>query len=142
MKTYKKVLGFLSLSAMVALPLLSANVHAQDNPDLVYELRTYKATEGNLDKLLARFRNHTMAIFAKHGMTNLMYWVPTDEPDSADTLVYVLSHASRDAANASWRAFSQDPEWQKVNEESNANGPILLSVERRFMKTVDFSPMK
>jgi hypothetical protein len=115
---------------------------AQENSERIYELRTYKATPGNLDALMKRFRDHTMRIFEKHGMTNVMYWTPTDEPDSADTLVYVLSHPSREAANSAWRAFSQDPEWQKVNEESNVNGPILLSVERRYMKSTDFSPNK
>src|SRR5690606_32594278 len=114
--------------------------HAQDSSGRVFELRTYKSTPGNLDALLKRFRDHTMRIFEKHGMTNVAYWVPTDEPDSADTLVYILSHESREAANASWRAFSQDPEWQKVNEESNINGPILQSVERRYMTMTDFSP--
>jgi hypothetical protein len=135
-----KSLGFLSLVALAYLPFMSTAAQAQD--ERVFELRTYKATPGNLDALVARFRDHTMRIFEKHGMTNIAYWLPTDEPDSADTLVYVISHASREAANNSWRAFSQDPEWQKVNEESNVNGPILLSVERRYMKAVDFSPMK
>lgn len=135
-----KSLGLLSLVALAYLPFLAATAQAQD--ERVFELRTYKATPGNLEALMARFRDHTLRIFEKHGMTNIAYWAPTDEPDSVDTLVYVISHVSREAANNSWRAFSQDPEWQKVNEESNANGAILLSVERRYMKAADFSPMK
>jgi hypothetical protein len=135
-----KSLGFLSLVALTFLPFISTGVQAQD--ERVIELRIYKATPGNLDALMARFRDHTMRIFEKHGMTNIAYWVPTDDPDSEDTLVYIISHANRESANNSWRAFSQDPEWQKVNEESNANGPILLSVDRRYMKAADFSPMK
>jgi hypothetical protein len=140
MRTITKIAGAITLVLAASLGIGSAV--AQDSSERIYELRTYKATPGNLDALLKRFQDHTMRIFEKHGMTNVMYWVPTDEPDSADTLVYVLSHPSREAANNAWRAFSQDPEWQKVNEESNANGPILLSVERRYMKMTGFSPNK
>ncbi len=120
---------------------LSTCVLAQ-NSEKVFELRTYTATPGNLDKLLTRFRDHTMRIFEKHGMTNIAYWVPTDESESSNTLVYILSHESREQADKSWQAFSQDPEWQKVNEESNANGAILAGVVRKYMTTTDFSPMK
>lgn len=68
----------------------------------VYELRTYTATPGNLDKLLARFREHTLKLFEKYGMTNVGYWVPMDGKDgAADKLVYLLSYPSRQAAAAS-----------------------------------------
>ena len=69
------------------------------------------------------------------------FWVPTDE-DSEDTLIYILKHESREAADASWRAFGQDPEWQRVAEESNRNGQILASVEREYMTATDYSPLK
>lgn len=126
---------------LLNLGLFSMASHAQTN-EKVYELRTYTATPGNLDKLLTRFRDHTMRIFTKHGMTNIAYWLPTDETESANTLVYLLAHDSQEAANQSWQAFSQDPEWQKVNKESNANGAILESVERKYLSSTDFSPMK
>ncbi len=84
----------------------------------VYELRTYTTNEGKLDNLNARFRDHTVALFDKHGMESVAYWVPTDEPQSANTLIYVLRHPSREAASASWKAFIEDPAWAKVAEES------------------------
>ena len=64
------------------------------------------------------------------------------EDDADDTLIYVLEHASQEAANASWQAFGQDPEWKSVSEASNANGPILAGVERRYMSATDYSPIK
>lgn len=129
-------------SLVLTIGVLSAPSAAQAQDGKVFELRTYTATPGNLDKLLARFRNHTMRIFEKHGMTNIGYWVPTDEAESSNTLVYILAHDSQEAANRSWQAFSQDPEWQKVNDESNADGPILQGVVRKYMTTTDFSPLK
>ena len=99
-------------------------VQAQAGPK-VYELRTYTAPEGKLADLHARFRNHTLRIFQKHGMTNVVYLAPTDAPLSQNTLVYLLAHQSRDAAKASWDAFRNDPEWKKVASESQLNGPIV-----------------
>jgi|TARA_B100000809_G_scaffold184086_1_gene182051 hypothetical protein len=114
---------------------------AQDM-DKVFELRIYTATPGNLDNLHARFRDHTTRIFGNHGMKVVGYWTPTSEEESENTLVYMLEHASQDAADASWRAFGQDPEWDRVAEASNANGQILGGIERRYMKATDYSPMK
>lgn len=108
----------------------------------VFELRIYTATAGNLANLHARFRDHTTEIFKKHGMKVVAYWTPTDPEEAEDTLMYVLEHASQAAADASWEAFRLDPEWQRVSAESNANGPILAGVERKFMKATDFSPMQ
>ena len=118
--------------------LLSSSAQSQK----VFELRTYTATPGNLDNLHARFRNHTTRIFSKHGMEVVGYWTPTDPELAEDTLVYVLEHQSQAAADASWRAFGQDPEWREVAEASNANGPILQSVERMYMVATDYSPLQ
>jgi hypothetical protein len=95
-----------------------------------------------LDNLHARFRDHTIRIFENHGMKIVGFWSPLSEDDADDTLIYVLEHASQEAANASWQAFGQDPEWKSVSEASNANGPILAGVERRYMSATDYSPIK
>ena len=108
----------------------------------VYELRTYTATPGNLDNLHARFRDHTIRIFRKHGMEIVGFWTPTDPELADDTLIYVLEHASQEAADAAWRAFGQDPEWAEVAAASNANGPILGGVEREYMIATDYSPLQ
>ncbi len=108
----------------------------------VYELRTYTAPMGKLDNLLARFRDHTMRIFEKHGMTNHGYWLPQDEELRENTLIYLISHDSRDAADQSWRNFGQDPEWQRVSEESQRDGRIVAGVERLWLDPTAFSPMK
>src|SRR5512146_2981674 len=86
------------------------------------ELRIYYAPPGKLDALNARFRNHTLKLFEKNGMFNIGYWVPVENPDNK--LIYIVSHASRDAATQSWKAFFADPEWQKVQKASEANGRL------------------
>ncbi len=110
--------------------------------NLVYELRTYTTAEGKLPNLEARFRDHTMDIFEKHGIANVAYWTLQDEPLSANTLIYIIAHDSREAATASWAAFLADPEWQRVSDESQVDGRILNGVESVFLDPTDFSPMQ
>ena len=106
----------------------------------VYELRVYHTYEGKLDDLLARFRDHTMRLFEKHGMKNIAYWTPTDDPLKGKTLFYVIAHPSRDAAVTNWKAFSDDPEWQSVRDKSEANGKLVEKVDSTFLVLTDFSP--
>ncbi|HTM49905.1 MAG TPA: NIPSNAP family protein [Bryobacteraceae bacterium] len=108
----------------------------------VFEMRTYTTHPGKLDALNARFRNHTTRIFKKHGMENVGYWVPQDEPAHGNTLVYIIAHKSREAAKKSWDEFRADPEWKKVAAESETNGKIVAKVESVFMDPTDYSAIK
>ena len=108
----------------------------------VFELRTYTAPDGKLPLLEKRFRDHTIRIFEKHGMKSVGYWVPQDVPAKDNTLIYVISHASRDAAKQSWAAFAADPEWKKVSAESQVDGPIVAKVVSVYMDATDYSPIK
>jgi heme-degrading monooxygenase HmoA len=103
-----------------------------------YEMRVYYAPPGKLDDLNARFRNHTLKIFEKHGMANIGYWVPVENPDNK--LIYVLAHASREASTQNWKDFFNDPEWKDVVAQTEANGKLVAKVESTFMKVTDFSP--
>lgn len=108
----------------------------------VFELRTYTASEGKLEALQTRFRQHTTRLFEKHGMTNIGYWVPRDAPGSQNTLIYILAHPSREAARKSWDAFRNDPDWKKARDESEANGRLTSKVESVFMDPTDYSSLK
>lgn len=105
----------------------------------VYELRTYTALPGRLPALHQRFADHTLKLFEKHGMKNEMYWVPEGE---ADKLIYVVSHASREAADKSWKDFQADPDWQKARNASEADGKIVAKVERVWLTPTEYSPTK
>ena len=106
----------------------------------VYELRIYHVYEGKLDDLLRRFRAHTIQLFEQHGIKNVAYWTPTDEPLKGKTLVYMLAHPSRDAATANWQAFRDDPEWQSVRDKSEASGKLVEKIDSTFLAMTEFSP--
>jgi len=128
-------LTLLALGFTTAAIWVPVTVQAQSS-DKVFELRTYTTAEGKLPNLLARFRDHTMQIFERHGMENVAYWVPKDTPN---TLIYIISHDSSQAATENWQGFRSDPEWPGVAE---ASGVGRVQVESVFMDATDFSPMK
>ena len=115
---------------------------AQPAPARVFEIRTYHCFPGRLDALHKRFREHTKKMFEKHGMTNVAYWTFQDSPAKEDTLIYVISHASREQAKANWAAFGADPEWQKIAADSQVDGKIVEKVESVFVDATDYSPIK
>ena len=137
------------LQALPTIALLPTAVWAAAQPEMagpegpastVYELRIYHANEGKLDDLLKRFREHTTKIFEKHGMKNIAYWTPLDDPLKGRTLIYILAHPNREAAVSNWKSFSDDPEWQKVRDASEVNGKLVEKVDSTYMTMTDFSP--
>jgi hypothetical protein len=113
---------------------------AMPKSSTVYELRIYHVIEGKLPALLARFRDHTIAIFARHNMRTLAFWTPTDDPQKSNTLVYILVHPSREAADANWKSFRVDPEWISVRDQSEAAGKLVEKIDSTFLALTDFSP--
>ncbi len=132
----------LVLSVLLAVVALRSNITIGEEPKMpgVFELRTYTTLEGRLPNLNARFKNHTLKLFEKHGMKNVMYWTPTDEKTANNTLIYVIWHASPEAAKKSWDGFRNDPEWHKARDESEKDGKIVAKVEAVYMKATEYSP--
>jgi hypothetical protein len=123
-------------------PALVAPAEASEAADRVFEIRTYTTHEGRLDNLNDRFRNYTVGLFEKHGMTNVGYWVPEDSVLSRNTLIYVLSYPNREAARASWQGFRTDPDWHAARTASEADGPIVSKVESVYLNPTDYSRLR
>lgn len=127
-------------------PAIKASVAS---PERTFELRTYTASAGNLGALDARFRDHTVKLFGKHGMQNFAYWHLMPDQKGADhKLVYLLAHKSKDAAAESFKAFRTDPDWiaAKDASEKKAGGSLteggMAGVKSEFMKPTDYSQTK
>lgn len=111
--------------------------------DKLYELRVYKANEGKLDALHARFREHTQDIFASHNMRSYAYWSPIEGTKAGNNLIYILEYDNRDTAKAGWQAFFKDPKWQKAYQESIKDGRLLAEKpESIYMRPTDYSPTR
>jgi len=131
-----------SIPAAALLPELLWAIPKQGEPSAtsVYELRIYHAAPGKLADLEARFREHTIKIFDRHGMKSVAYWTPLDEPEKSNTLIYILQHPSREAAAENWKSFQDDPEWKSLKEKSEANGKLVDKVDSTYLALADFSP--
>ena len=107
---------------------------------MIYELRIYRAAPGRMPDLLKRFREHTLTLFERHGMTNVGYWLNTVGGRS-DELWYMLAYDSMGRRETAWASFMADKEWIKIKAESEAAGPLVAHAENRFMAPTDFSPL-
>ena len=128
--------------ALVMLGLSTLRGSNAQTPNHVYELRLYHVNEGKMDALIARFGNHTDAIFKRHNMKSVGYWVPEDAPSSQNLFIYILEHPSREEARKNWAAFQADPEWKKVKADSETNGPLADHIDSYFMDPTTYSALK
>ena len=119
--------------------LLSCLSQAAENQDhRLYELRIYYAAPNKLDALNARFRDHTVKLFEKHGIINIGYWIPTPNPDNK--LVYIVAFPDQEARDKSWKSFGADPLWQEARKKSELDGRLVSKVESILMNATQFSP--
>ena len=128
------------IAAMV-LSLALATTTPAVATDRAFELRIYTAAEGKLEALHRRFRDHTIGLFEKHGMTVVGFWTPKEE-GADNTLVYLLAYPSHEARSEAWKAFIDDPEWKRVYAESQKDGRLVAKVESKMLAPTDYSPMK
>jgi hypothetical protein len=134
---------FCGALAVLGVTFVSQTLVGRSNaqsPNHVYELRTYHAGPGKLDALVARFRDQTEAIFKRHDLKAIGYWVPQDNTDNL--LIYIVDHKSKADADKNWAAFQADDEWKKVKAASETNGVLAPKVDRVFMNPTDFSRLK
>jgi hypothetical protein len=129
----------LPLMALAPLFALAADSPAAEKDSRVYELRVYYAAPGKLEALNARFKNHTLKLFEKHGLTNVGYFVPAGE-NKDNKLVYFISAPSKEARDKSFKEFLADPDWQKAAKESEKDGKLVNKFESTFLTLTDYSP--
>jgi phosphopantetheine adenylyltransferase len=138
-KTWKiSFLFALLVASICSVATISPSTQPAPADNRYYEMRVYYAAPGKLEDLNARFRNHTTKIFEKHGMTNIGYWVPLENPENK--LIYVLAYKDKEAREKAWKDFMADPDWQKAQKASEVNGKLVDKVDAYFMKATDYSP--
>lgn len=149
MKLIKSLALLLALAVFSPMALTADHHEGEEKKSSVdphsrlFEMRTYYANPGKIEELHARFRNHTNAIFVKHGMTLVGYWVPEKKnAEDPDTLVYILAYPSKEARDASWKAFGSDPDWREAFKKSTENGRLVSKVDSVFLKATDYSPIR
>lgn len=128
------------LAAFVVSSVFGLESVQAEEKSRIFEMRTYYANEGKLEELKARFRDHTVDLFKKHGMINIGYWVPAENKDNK--LIYILAYSSKEAREKSWKGFLNDPDWKEAFKASIKNGRLVKKIENDFLKGTDFSVIK
>ena len=108
---------------------------------MLYEYRVYEAAYGKLPELHARFRDHTLRIFERHGFKSIGYWTP-EVGDNSDRVVYIVAFEDAAHRERAWAAFRADPEWQRVKAESEPDGPLAARVFNTLLTATDYSPLQ
>jgi NIPSNAP len=137
----KRLLLTLATVIMISIPA-AADEPKPASDTRVFELRTYYANPGKMAALHARFRDHTIKLFEKHGMTVIGFWSPMEKDKAEEVLVYILAFPSKEAADKAWKAFREDPDWLKAKAESEKDGPLVKKVESIFLNPTDYSKLK
>ncbi|MGE3311907.1 MAG: NIPSNAP family protein [Limisphaerales bacterium] len=138
MPSRQRLAAFAAAATVALLGLVAPAARAADTR--CYEIRIYHSPPGKLDDLHQRFRNHTLDLFEKHGIRNLGYWVPIQNNSEDPRLIYLVSYPSREAREASWKAFLADPAWQAAHKASEVNGTLVSKIETMFLTATDYSP--
>jgi hypothetical protein len=129
----------INMNAASFSPIIKAS---QQDPTRTFELRTYTCLPGKLPNLLTRFRDHTLNIFEKHGMTNIAYWTTVEKDTTQPKLVYILAHKNEEAGKKSFDAMRADPAWISVRDASEKDGKIVEKIESIILKPLPFSTIK
>lgn len=145
-----RIAGFALLAAGLAAGMLfthlvsgPAPAQAAEKPaGRYFEMRIYTAADGKLADLHKRFREHTNALFVKHGMEIVGYWTPADGDESKNTLIYILAYPDKASREKSWKEFQADPDWHKAKTASEVDGKLVAKVESKFLNPTDYSPIK
>jgi hypothetical protein len=133
------LLALLGLAGAVVLPALAEKEKDVKKDTRYFEMRTYHAAAGKMDALNARFRDHTNALFKKHGIEIIGFWTDVNKPDE---LVYIIAYPSKEAHEKNWKAFTEDPDWIKAKNESEKDGKLVDKVDQKFLTPTDYSPIK
>jgi hypothetical protein len=140
--TMIRLVNYLAFALCVAMLHVCACGEEPSRPDRLFEMRIYTTHPGKLEDLHKRFREHTNALFKKHGMELVGYWTPAEGDEAKNTLIYILAYPNREAREQSWQGFLNDPDWKAAFAESHKDGPLVMKVESKFLNPTDYSDIK
>src|SRR5215813_1539702 len=110
-----------------------------------YELRVYTAQPGKRDSLAARFASRTAAIYARHGITNVGYWIPAETDhelgiDASDTSIYIRGYPSKEERDKRLKAAHDDPEFGEVVTKQERDPATKLIIKAHNVDMVPNGP--
>ncbi len=105
---------------------------------MIHELRVYRCLPGRLPALIARFQNHTLKLWERHGIRQAGFWT-TLIGESNNELTYMLAWESLAERETKWAAFQNDADWQKARADSERDGQIIANITSQLLTPTAFS---
>lgn len=105
---------------------------------MIYELRSYHVVPGRMPAMHARFKNHTVALFERHGLRVVGFWEVV--VGTSNVLHYLVQFDDLAHRERAWAAFAADPEWQRVRADSEKDGPIVAQIRNEIWRPTPYSP--
>src|SRR5262245_14229644 len=135
----RRLMPLLALVPLFGLSTTSPAPAEDAKPVTMYEMREYFAKPGKLDDIHKRFKDHTMELMKKHGITPVAFFVPEGE-NKQNKLIIIFSFPSRKARELAWEKYLADPEAKKAFLNSEKDGQLEGKVTMRFLTATDYSP--
>ena len=96
-----------------------------------------------MEAFSARWNHHAVPIYQKHGLHNIGWWTTEQrDSDGNDLFVCLLAGENANTIQNSIAAFHKDPDWQKVEKETELNGKLRAKVDAFKLAPTPFSLLK
>ena len=108
---------------------------------MIYEFRISTLNPGKMDVLHSRIREHTGALFDKHGFRSVGYWTNSIGGPSNE-LIYLTGFNDLAHREEAWASFYADPIWEQARSATEEDGPLLHHLDNRILVPTDYSPLQ
>ena len=131
------------LRAFDSVPAVQVAPSEPQRPARIFELRTYESLNEKAGRRKVKmFDDGEAAIFKRLGMAPVFFGqaiVGTNLP----SLTYMLSYDDLAARDKLWRAFSSDPEWQKLRSQPGlSDAEIVSNIGNSILRPASYSPIR
>jgi hypothetical protein len=136
-----------TVDTIVSVPLLvdptaKFDLVASSKPR-AFDLRIYSVLPGKLDAFRDRWRDHAAPIYERHGLHSIGWWVAAKkDAEGHDQFICLLAGESIESIQRSIGEFHKDPEWQRVEKETEMDGKLRSGVTAHKLVPTDFSKLK
>jgi hypothetical protein len=102
---------------------------------LIYELRQYVPAPGKAEALTRRFRENTLPLFRKLNFKVVDFWEATD---GKGEFWYVVEWPDAATMKTAWDDFRANPEWIATKKATEADGPLVASLQAHTLRRASY----
>lgn len=131
------------LRAFDGMPAIEAPPTDAKRAARVFEMRTYESVNEKASRRkIKMFEDGEIGIFRRLGMAPVFFG-QTLFGQNLPNLTYMLAFDDLASRERLWRAFSSDPEWQKLRAQPGlSDAEIVSNISNTVLRPLPFSPIR